>query len=145
MGIKQDVEALFFGSGVQELYEHWQSEMRDDGSLFRRHGEWETGQAPDIWAYKVTAANPLDSERLLRKVITYSVIYTAAELIEDGKADTGKPFYPVSAETGRACANLVHCDDVSMFDLHTVDEVLQVAVYGGVWYPHFEPRRKNRD
>lgn len=143
MSIKQDAEVMFFGSGVQDLYEHWQSQIPGHGSLFHKYGEWSAGEAPDIWAYQITTTSPLDTERLLKKVITYSVLYTAAELIDGGKADESKPFHPVSAETGRACANLVYCDSVEGFDPHTIDEVLQVAVYGGIWHPHFETRNKD--
>lgn len=138
--IKQETEDLFFGSGLEELYPHWQSQVPGHGSIFRRHGNWEKCQAPDIWAYRVTASNPLNSERLLEKVITYSVLYTAAEMIDDGKADETKPFHPISPATGRACALWVYSDDLEGFDPFTLDEVLQVAVYGGVWNPHFQQR-----
>lgn len=141
MGVRQEVEALFFGSGVQELYKHWHPPFKGAPDTFQRFGEWEAGQAPDIWAYRVTATNPLNTEELLDKVITYSVIYTAVELISDEKADEQKPFHPVSPETGRACSNLVYTDSLDGLDPHTIDEVLQVAVYGGVWHPHFEPRK----
>ena len=142
-GIKQEAETVFFRSGVQELYGHWQSEIPGHGSLFRRHGEWESGQAPEGWAYQITTSSPLDSERLLNKVITYSVLYTAAEMIDDGKLDEAKPFHPVSPATGRACAMWVYSDSLGEFDPFTADEVLQVAVYGGIWHPHFEQCTKN--
>lgn len=139
MSIRQDLEALFFWSGVQELYEHWQAEeISGRSSRFRRYGQWEKGEAPDVWAYQITVTDPLSSERLLKKVITYSVIYTAMEMINEGRVSTDKPFHPGSAETGRACASLIHCDELDGFDPHTIDEVLQVAVYGGIRHPHFE-------
>ena len=140
MGMKQDVEALFFGSGVQELYEHWKSQIPGQGSLFQRHGEWQPGEAPDTWAYQITATNPLNSERLLRKVITYQVLYTAAELVTAEKVDTAKPFSPVSAATDRACSGWVFTDELDGFDPFTIDELLQIAVFGGVWNPHFKQR-----
>lgn len=140
MELKQQAEALFFGSGVQELYGHWQSQFPEGGSLFRRHGDWESGEAPNLWAYQIRVTDPMDTERLLNKVITYSVLYTAAEMINDGKADDDKPFHPVSAETGRVCGLWVYSDDLDGFDPHTLDEVLQVAVYGGLRHPHFETR-----
>lgn len=140
MSLKSEVETLFFGSGVQELYEHWQSQIPGQGSLFQRHGDWAAGEAPETWAYRITVTNPLDTERLLRKVITYSVLYTAAELITEEKADQSKPFHPVSPTTDRACASWVYSDNLDGFDPFTIDEVLQVAVYGGIWHPHFEHR-----
>lgn len=140
MGIKQEAETAFFDSGVQELHGHWRSQIPGHGSLFRKHGEWEMGQAPDVWAHRITTSDPFDSERLLNKVITYSVLYTAAERIDDGKVDAAKPFHPVSPATERACALWVYNNSLEGFDPFTADEVLQVAVYGGVWHPHFEPR-----
>jgi hypothetical protein len=140
MGLKQEVEERFFHSGVQELYDHWQSQIPGQGSLFQRHGEWQSGEAPDTWAYQITASNPLDSERLLRKVITYSVLYTAAELVSEEKTDETKPFHPVSPATNRACASWVYSDDLDGFDPFTIDELLQVAVFGGIWHPHFMQR-----
>lgn len=86
MSLRQEAEALFFGVGVQELYGHWS--WADRGSMFMRFGEWEPGQAPDTWAYRVHAPHPLDSERRIDKVITYSVLYTAAELIAYENVDT---------------------------------------------------------
>lgn len=140
--LRQQVETLFFGSGVQELYGHWQSEFRGGGSIFRKHGQWPLGQAPDQWAYQVTVTNPLDSESLLNRVVTYSVLYTAAEMIEGERVDTSKPFHPVGAETGRVCALWVYGDSIDEFDPYTLDEVLQVAVFGGIWHPHFTVREK---
>ena len=140
--IKQQAELLFFNSGVQEVYKHWRSQTSEQGSLFRRYGQWESGQAPDLWAYQVTVSNPLDTERLLERVVTYSVLYTAAELINDEKVDTSKPFHPVSAETGRVCSLWVYTDSLDGFDPFTLDEVLQVAVFGGVWHPHFRERER---
>lgn len=140
MSLRQEAEALFFGVGVQELYGHWS--WADRGSMFMRFGEWEPGQAPDTWAYRVHAPHPLDSERRIDKVITYSVLYTAAELITYENVDTEKPFHPPSEETGRACSMWVFSDELGTFDPHTLDQVLQVAVFGGVKYPHFEPRNR---
>lgn len=142
MELKQQAEVLFFGSGVQELYGHWRSQFPEGGSLFQRHGDWESGEAPNLWAYRIRVTDPLDTERLLNKVITYSVLYTAAEMINDGKVDTDKPFHPVGAETGRVCGLWVYSNDLDEFDPYTLDEVLQVAVYGGVWHPHFETRER---
>lgn len=139
-GIKQEAETVFFGSGVQELYGHWRSEIPGHGSLFRRHGEWEPGQAPDGWAYRITVTDPFDCERLMDRVITYSVLYTAAEMISAEQIDASKPFHPVSAETDRACAAWVYTDEVNSFDPHTLDEVLQVVVFGGLLHSHFEYR-----
>lgn len=138
-GIKQEAENLFFGSGVQELYKHWQSEV-SHGSRFRKHGNWEPGRAPDGWAYLITTSSPLHDERLLDKVITYSVLYTAAEMVNEKKADESKPFHPFSAATDRACASWVYNDSLEGLDPFTIDEILQIAVYGGVRYPHFEFR-----
>ncbi len=144
MGLNsQQAEELFFGSGVQELYDHWQSSIPGEGSVFQRYGSWEPGEAPDLWAYRVSVVNPLDTERLMRKVITYSVLYTAAQMISDEKVDASKPFHPVGPQTGHACSQWVYNDDLSGFDPHTLDEVLQVAVYGGLRHPHFEVRQQD--
>jgi len=142
MGLRQDIEVLFFGSGVQELYKHWQSQLPGGGSKFRRFGEWPQGDAPDVWAYQVTVVDPLNSERLLEKVITYSVIRDAAERIAIECLDVDKPFHPFTPATDRACSTWVYStgEDLSGFDPHTIDETLQVAVYGGVLHPHFEGR-----
>lgn len=142
MGIKQEVEALFFGSGVQELYGHWQSQIPGQGSLFRRFGDWPLGEAPDVWAYRITVTDPLDCERLLDKVVTYSVLYDAAERIAAESVDLDKPFVPVSAATDRACSTWVYTaqDPLEGFDPYTIDETLQVAVYGGLLHPHFKTR-----
>lgn len=140
MSLRQEAETLFFGSGVQELYDHWL--WSDKGSMFTRFGDWEPGQAPDTWAYRVYAPNPLDSERRIEKVVTYSVLYTAAELITEEKVDVEKPFHPPGAETDRACSMWVYSDELGTFDPYTLDQVLQVAVFGGVRYPHFEPRNR---
>jgi hypothetical protein len=135
MGLRQEVETLFFGSGVQELYEHWQTQ-------FRRFGKWPQGDAPDVWAYRITVMDPLNSADLLEKVITYSVIRDAAERIAVESIDTDEPFHPLSPTTDRACSTWIYGtgEDLSGFDPHTIDETLQVAVYGGVLHPHFESR-----
>ena len=141
MGLRQEAEALFFGSGVQELYPHWQSEY-PPGPKFQRHGEWPPGEAPDTWAYKIRITDPLNCERLMDRIVTYSVLYTAAELITYENTDSEKPFHPPSEETGRACSMWVFSDELDKFDPHTLDQVLQVAVFGGLLYPHFEPRNR---
>jgi len=141
-GMQQEVEALFFGSGVQDLYPHWRSQMPGEGSRFTPYGSWEAGQAPSTWAYRITITDPLNSERLMERVITHSVLYMAAEMINDGNVDTEKPFHPLDAETGRACSAWVHSDELDAFDPHTLDQVLQVAVFGGLLHPHFQVREK---
>lgn len=141
MGLRQEAEALFFGSGVQELYPHWQSEY-SPGPQFQRHGEWPPGEAPDTWAYKIRITDPLNCGRLMDRIVTYSILYSAAEMITEEKIDTEKPFHPVDAETDRACSMWVFNDELGTFDPHTLDQVLQVAVFGGVKYPHFEPRNR---
>jgi hypothetical protein len=141
MGLRQEAEALFFGTGVQELYPHWQSEY-SPSFRFQRHGEWPPGEAPDAWAYKIRITDPLNSERPMDRIITYSILYSAAEMITEEKVDTEKPFHSVDAETDRACSMWVFSDDLGMFDPHTLDQVLQVAVFGGLLHPHFEPRNR---
>lgn len=141
MGIRQEAEALFFGTGIQELYPHWQSEY-SPGPQFQPHGEWPHGEAPDIWAYKIRITDPLNCERLMDRIITYSILYSTAEMISGDKADAEKPFHPVDAETVRACEMWVYSDELDTFDPHTLDQVLQVAVFGGLLHPHFEPRNR---
>lgn len=138
MGIRQEAEALFFTTGVQDLYSHWRSAVPPKESMFVRHGDWKTGEAPDFWAYRIRIVNPFDTERLLEKVVTYSVLYTAAEKISEDEGKAGQPFSPASKETGRACDDWIYSDSLSKFDPFTLDEVLQTAVYGGIWHPHFD-------
>lgn len=135
MGIRQDVENLFFGSGVQDLYGHWQSQFPGDGNRFERHGDWPTGEAPDVWAYKIRITDPLNSERLMDRIVTYSTLYSAAEVIADEEADREPPFHSLTPSTGRTCSNWVYSDSLDEFDPHTLDEVLQVAVFGGLLHP----------
>lgn len=139
MGLRQDTEALFFNSGVQDLYPHWQSEY-SPGPEFQRHGDWAPGEAPDTWAYKIRIVDPLDSERLINRIVTYSVLYTSAQMVSEEKADTEKPFHAFSPETDHACSAWIYSDDLSKFDPFTLDEVLQIAVYGGILHPHFRAR-----
>jgi hypothetical protein len=143
MELRQQAESLFFNSGVQELYEHWHSTIPGEGSIFSSPYEWSPGEAPDTWAYQATVVDPFNSERLLKKVITYSVLYTAAMMITEEKVDSEKPFFPVSGTTGDTCTRWVFNDELDLFDPHTLDEVLQVAVYGGIRHPHFRPRDRS--
>lgn len=140
MGIRQSTDALFFGSGVQELYTYWHPLFKGAPDYFQRFGTWETGNAPDAWAYRAQVSDPFDSERVLDKVVTYSVILGAARRIAEGAVSSEKPFHPISPETVQACLPFLQSEDLSQFDPHTVSEVLQVSVYGGIKYPHFKTR-----
>ena len=142
MGVRQEVEALFFGSGVQDLYEHWQPPFKGADPTFQRFGEWSTGEAPNGWAYQVQESDPLNDEKTISKVITYSVLVEVMQRVTSGRVDVDTPFHPVSEQTDFACTQFIHTDSLEDFDPYTIDEILQIAVYGGVWHPHFKIRKK---
>lgn len=132
MATQQETEKLFFGSGVQDLYAHWKSDMSWDPDRFKKVGEWEPGQAPTGWAYKILITDLGNCEVLHDLVITHSVVMKAVRLIADRTTKVNKRLSAPDEETVTACLEYLGEGTGEGFDPHALDQVLQVAVYGGI-------------
>lgn len=121
----QETELLFFDCPEVTDRPWWQG---PGGSIFER----QEGNAapPGRWSYRVHIENP-DTGLPGIRILTHSRIFAALLDIDSGDDTYGKDLSPDPEVTQNVRAYL-HDPDPNHLDPHTIDQVLQVAVYGGV-------------
>lgn len=120
---QQDTETLIFQAGIPTYYSWWHSFVPDGWD----HAEESPHDAPDGWAYVVTAEDPEDEDATVEVRIGHGEIMKAAREI------TRKEFDANSTTKKEAFRLQLHVDDCDI-DAVIADAILQVAVYGKLIY-----------
>lgn len=117
-------EGAIFGSGAL-TYPHW--------IAWERAFPWvldDQENPPENWAYKITAQNRCGEEPVTAFVTHASLMASMHAIMH--------PTEPWGVEAGLTtrleCRAFLYDPEQADFDADTADEVLQVAVFGGVFF-----------
>jgi hypothetical protein len=118
-----ETESMIFGAGAQ-TYDWWHR--------FIKPHAWEDSeafpfQAPDGWAWDVTGENPDDEHTEITVRVTHATLMNTFAKIRDGHGKVGQ-------KCRAECHQMAADYDAVDFDADTADQVLQVAVFGQVYY-----------
>jgi hypothetical protein len=131
----QQTEEAIFGAGA-DIYSWWDAPL--GAAAFQMQFDYTEGrEAPNTWSYLVFADNP-DARGWIVVTVGHRHLLTALRAVADPK------WSPREGLRGRTCPSEETRENVRAFlgdpegstdiDANTADEVLQVAVLGGVVY-----------
>lgn len=130
---QQQTEEAIFGAGA-DMYEWWRAPLR--GEAFQMQFDYMEGRvAPDGWAYLVFVDNPDAGGTVVARIAHHQVMNALRSAANpDWRPDLRGRTSPGEETRENVRAFLKDPEGSTDIDANTADEVLQVAVLGGVVY-----------